>query len=128
MSEDAPVYSVVIPVLNEEGCIEELHRRLGAVMEDLAGDHEIIYVDDGSTDRTPSLLDGFRAADARVRIVRFTRNFGQHPAVYAGFEASRGETIITLDADLQNPPEEIPKLLDKLVDFGYAATLLDRRP
>lgn len=119
MSEGAkPDYSVVIPVLNEEGCIEDLNRRLGAVMGELDGSYEIIYVDDGSTDGTPALLDGFRDDDERVRVVRFTRNFGQHPAVYAGFSASRGETIITLDADLQNPPEEIPKLLEKLAE-GY---------
>lgn len=111
-------FSVVIPVFNEEGNLEPLYTRLAKVMDSLDGPHEIIFVDDGSIDGSFQILKGLHEKDTNVKVIRFTRNFGQHPAVMAGFNASRGETIITLDADLQNPPEEIPKLLDKL-DAGY---------
>ncbi len=109
-----PRYSVVIPVFNEEGALEELHHRLLQVMEALHGTFEILYVNDGSTDGSAAFLDSKAASDERVRVIHFTRNFGQHPAVYAGFDHLRGEIAITLDSDLQNPPEEIPVLLNKL--------------
>ena len=111
-------FSVVIPVFNEEGNLEPLYTRLTKVMDSLDGPHEIIFVDDGSIDGSFQILKGLHETDKNIKVIRFTRNFGQHPAVMAGFNASKGETIITLDADLQNPPEEIPKLLDKL-DEGY---------
>lgn len=111
-----PEYSVVIPVFNEEECLQELHERLSEVMVGRGARFEVIYVNDGSTDGTRELLDGFAREDERVRVVTFARNFGQHPAVFAGFRAVRGNVVITLDADLQNPPEEIPKLLDRLGD------------
>lgn len=110
----SPKYSVVIPVFNEEGCLEELNSRVVTVMEGLGDTFEVIYVNDGSSDATPELLSGFAAADPRIRVIHFMRNFGQHPAVYAGFDHLRGDTVVTLDADLQNPPEEIPKLIAKL--------------
>ncbi len=111
-------YSVVIPLFNEEGCVEELHRRLFEVMNGLGGNFEVLYVDDGSTDGTRAILDRLESEQPAVRVIRFTRNFGQHPAVYAGYDHALGETIITLDGDLQNPPEEIPKLVEKLAE-GY---------
>jgi len=111
-------FSVVIPVFNEEGNLEPLYTRLTKVMGSLGEPYEIIFVDDGSTDSSFHLLEDLHRRDDRIKVIRFTRNFGQHPAIMAGFHASMGEIIITLDADLQNPPEEIPKLLDKL-DEGY---------
>jgi undecaprenyl-phosphate 4-deoxy-4-formamido-L-arabinose transferase len=75
---------------------------------------EIVYVDDGSADRSLELLAGFAARDLRVRVVEFNRNYGQHAAVFAGLSQTRGEIVVTLDADLQNPPEEIPRLVAKM--------------
>jgi glycosyltransferase involved in cell wall biosynthesis len=106
--------SVVIPVFNEEGNLKPLYTRLTKVMRALKRPYEIIFVDDGSSDRSFQILKDIHNKDERVKVVRFTRNFGQHPAIMAGFNAARGEIIITLDADLQNPPEEIPKLIEKL--------------
>jgi undecaprenyl-phosphate 4-deoxy-4-formamido-L-arabinose transferase len=114
------VFSVVIPVFNEEGNLKPLYTRLTRIMRNLKKPYEIIFVDDGSSDRSFHILKDIYEKDKRVKIVRFTRNFGQHPAVMAGFNTASGEVIITLDADLQNPPEEIPKLIEKL-DEGYEA-------
>ncbi len=116
----APAISVVVPVYNEAAILPRLHRRLGAAMERLRraaparNDYEIIYVDDGSTDRSLPALQGLARADGRVRVVELLRNFGQHMAVFAGMDHARGAVIVTLDADLQNPPEEIPKLVAKI--------------
>jgi undecaprenyl-phosphate 4-deoxy-4-formamido-L-arabinose transferase len=88
------------------------------VMSDLEEPYEIIFIDDGSTDDSFSLLNSLHQADSRVRVVRLIRNFGQHPAVTAGFDVARGDIIITMDSDLQDRPEELPKLLKKL-DEGY---------
>jgi glycosyltransferase involved in cell wall biosynthesis len=105
--------SVVIPVFNAAGTLKELYRRLTVVLENLKKVYEIIFVDDGSTDESFQILKGLNTQDKRVKVVRFTRNFGQHPALAAGFRQCRGKVIVQMDADLQNPPEEIPKLLDK---------------
>lgn len=106
--------SVIIPVYNEEDSLEELYERLSKVVKD----GEFIFVDDGSTDRTPLVLERLRKKDKRVRVFTFTKNFGQTQAILCGFEHANGDIIITIDADLQNPPEEIPKLIDKLNE-GY---------
>ena len=113
-------FSVVIPVFNEEGNLEVLYARLTKVMKSLGEAYEIILVDDGSTDSSFQILTDLHQKDSnvKVKVIRFTRNFGQHPAITAGFDSAHGEVMITLDADLQNPPEEIPKLLEKL-DEGY---------
>jgi undecaprenyl-phosphate 4-deoxy-4-formamido-L-arabinose transferase len=108
-----PRLSIVVPVFNEEANLEPLYARIAAVMDTLAGGVEAVFVDDGSADRSLALLRGFAARDPRVRVVSFNRNYGQHAAVMAGFEVTRGATVVTLDADLQNPPEDIPKLLAK---------------
>jgi undecaprenyl-phosphate 4-deoxy-4-formamido-L-arabinose transferase len=101
--------SVVVTLLNEEGSVDELHRRIAAA---LAGaDWEAIFVDDGSTDATYARLRALHELDAHVRVVRFKRNFGQHPAMHAGLVRARGDRIVTMDGDLQNEPEDIPKLL-----------------
>jgi glycosyltransferase involved in cell wall biosynthesis len=110
--------SVVIPVYNEEDCLPELHRRLTAVMNSIRRPYEIIFVDDGSADGSLSLIQRFSRADPHTRYLSLTRNFGQAAAVAAGQGASRGRGVIMLDSDLQNPPEEIPRLLAKF-DEGY---------
>jgi len=106
----------VIPVYNEEMNLPELHRRLVKTLEASGRSWELIYVDDGSSDRSLEILIGFTRDDGRVRVVEFNRNYGQHAAVFAGLSASRGEVVVTLDADLQNPPEEIPRLVAKIED------------
>jgi len=120
---DAPVHrpdlSVVVPVYNEEENLRDLHRRIGAALAGLGRSYELLYVDDGSRDGSLRVLEAIQAEDpGRVRIIELLRNFGQHAAVFAGFSHARGEVIVTLDADLQNPPEEIPTLLRK-IDEGY---------
>lgn len=111
-------YSVVVPMYNEAGNLRELHARLSGVMKMLDRSYEIIFIDDGSTDESVLIMRALQENDAHLRIISFLRNFGQHPAAMAGFERARGQVIITLDADLQNPPEELPKLLAAL-DQGY---------
>jgi undecaprenyl-phosphate 4-deoxy-4-formamido-L-arabinose transferase len=110
--------SVVVPVFNERETLERLHRRLSQTLLAMGRSYEVVYIDDGSTDGTESILKQLHQEDPRVRVIRFNRNYGQHAAVVAGFERSRGDVVVTLDADLQNPPEEIPKLLGKLRE-GY---------
>jgi undecaprenyl-phosphate 4-deoxy-4-formamido-L-arabinose transferase len=104
--------SVVVTVLNEEGAVDELHRRLAASLD--GREWEAIFVDDGSTDGTFARLREIHAADPHVHAVRFKRNFGQHPAMHAGLVRARGDLIVTMDGDLQNEPEDIPRLLAAL--------------
>jgi undecaprenyl-phosphate 4-deoxy-4-formamido-L-arabinose transferase len=105
--------SVVVPAFNEAASIPELVRRTRAAVEGL-GAYELIIVDDGSTDESWSVIESIASECPEVVGVRLQRNFGQHPAVSAGFAIARGAVIVTLDADLQNPPEEIPKLVARL--------------
>lgn len=115
----APVLSVVIPVYNEEAVLPALFARLYPALDALGCSYEIVFVNDGSRDRSPALLRSqFQARPDVTRVVLFNGNFGQHMAIMAGFEYCRGERIVTLDADLQNPPEEIAKLLAKM-DEGH---------
>ena len=110
--------SAVVPVFNEEQNLDELFSRLTKTLDRAGYSYEIIFVDDGSRDKSLSMLKGYADKNKNTRVVEFSRNFGQHNAVMAGFAASRGEIVVTLDADLQNPPEEIPKLVAK-VEEGY---------
>ncbi len=110
--------SVVIPAYNEEENIPILYEKLKKVLDNIGEGYEIIFVDDGSQDRTPDILKDIAKKDKKVKVIRFRRNYGQTSAIYAGFEHARGEIIITMDADLQNDPEDIPKLLEK-VNEGY---------
>ncbi len=110
--------SVVIPVYNEEENIPKLYEELKEVLERLPYDYEIIFVDDGSTDRTPQILEELAKKDPRVKVVRFRRNYGQTAAMYAGFQYASGDVVITMDGDLQNDPHDIPKLLEK-INEGY---------
>lgn len=120
MPRPVPDISVVIPVHNEEGNLETLHRRLDAVMRRLARPYEIVYVDDGSLDRSAAILMEFRRLQPdRVVVVRLYRNYGQFRAINAGFERVRGSIVLTLDADLQNPPEEIPRLIARMEEGDY---------
>jgi len=107
-----PYLSVVIPVYNEAGNLEALFARLTAVLDWIGRPYEIVFTNDGSRDRSLELLREFqRRYPVEVRVIDFNGNFGQHMAIMAAFERVRGEVVVTLDADLQNPPEEIPKLL-----------------
>jgi dolichol-phosphate mannosyltransferase len=105
------VYSVVVPVFNEQENVERLVERVCAVMDGVGERYELLFVDDGSGDATPERLREACARNANVRAIRFTRNFGQEAAVQAGYLYARGAWIIQMDGDLQNPPEEVHKLL-----------------
>jgi polyisoprenyl-phosphate glycosyltransferase len=114
----APRYSFVVPVFNEEESLGELERRLVAVLTQLDGDAEVILVDDGSTDDGPRLMEELRARDPRFKLIRFTRNFGHQTAITAGLDHAGGDAVIVLDADLQDPPELVPALIERWRD-GY---------
>jgi len=107
-----PSISVVIPLYNEAASIPELYRRTVASLDENGHAFELIFVDDGSTDSTFAELERIHAADGRVRAVRFKRNFGQHAAMHAGLVRARGEILVTMDGDLQNAPEDLPRLVD----------------
>jgi len=110
--------SVVIPVYNEEVNLSHLIERLRPVMQKMGKSYEIIFVDDGSRDNTLSILKSFLIYP-EVRVVELTRNYGQHAAIFSGFSVLRGDIVITLDADLQNPPEEIPNLVKVMEEGDY---------
>ncbi len=120
-----PKYSFVIPVYNEEATIPELYRRLTKVMEQLDDAVELILVNDGSRDRTLSLLRDLHNQDDRVCYLSFARNFGHQIAVTAGLNFVRGQAIVILDADLQDPPELIPRMIDKWRE-GYEVVYAQR--
>jgi dolichol-phosphate mannosyltransferase len=103
--------SVVVPVLDEEECIEELARRVRDVMTTQGVAHELLFVDDGSRDRTPERIEALCRSDPRVRTIRFTRSFGHQAALAAGLRYARGDAVISMDGDLQHPPELLPELL-----------------
>src|SRR3954471_12670401 len=107
----APELSVVVTILNEERSVEELYRRTVAALDGMGSSFELVFVDDGSTDASFAVLERLHDADPRVRVVRFKRNFGQHPAMHAGLARARGDIVVTMDGDLQNAPEDIPKLV-----------------
>ena len=112
VSMDAPRLSIVVPVYNEEDGLAALFARLYPALDALRESYEIIFINDGSRDRSAALLkDQFLARPDVTRVILFNANYGQHLAIMAGFERARGERVVTLDADLQNPPEEIGKLL-----------------
>jgi polyisoprenyl-phosphate glycosyltransferase len=110
--------SVVIPCLNEQEGIGETHRRLCAVLEQASVYFEVLYVDDGSTDSTPDVLRELQTHDARIRVIRLSRNFGHQIAITAGLEHASGDAVVIIDADLQDPPEVILEFLAKWAD-GY---------
>ncbi|HEX2055429.1 MAG TPA: glycosyltransferase [Nitrospiraceae bacterium] len=111
-----PVLSIVIPVFNEAENIDALHSRLSMVLQDMRLEYEIVYVDDGSHDQSPILLNRLADRDAHVVVVELARNFGHQVAISAGLEHSRGQAVCIMDADLQDPPEVLPKFLEKWQD------------
>ncbi len=113
--------SVVIPVYNEEENIPVLYERLKKVLESLGEEYEIIFVDDGSSDRTLDILESIQKSDRHVVVLSLRRNFGQTAAFAAGFDFARGDVIITMDADLQNQPEDIPRLLELIKDYDLVS-------
>ena len=113
-----PKYSIVVPFHNEEENVTTLYDRLKAVMEQIGDSFELVFVDDGSRDRTYRLLEEIAAVDSRVLVVKLRRNFGQTSALAAGFDHSQGEFVIAMDGDLQHDPEEIPNFIARLEE-GY---------
>jgi undecaprenyl-phosphate 4-deoxy-4-formamido-L-arabinose transferase len=117
MDKEAMI-SLVIPTYNEEANLPHLIERLRSVMQKMGRRYEIIFVDDGSRDNTLSILKGF-LVHPEVRVVELTKNYGQHAAIFSGFSIVRGDIVITLDADLQNPPEEIPNLVKAMEEGDH---------
>ena len=124
-----PQLSVVIPLYNEEAALPALFARLYRALDSLKRTYEIIFVNDGSRDRSAALLADQHAQRQDVtRVILFNGNFGQHRAILAGFEHARGQCVLTLDADLQNPPEEIGKFLEKMDQgYDYVGSIRDER-
>lgn len=118
---DAESYtlSILIPVFNEEDGLEELHNRVSFVIEDLGCTCEIIYVNDGSRDRSRQVLDHLRTQDSRITLVDLSRNFGKEIALTAGLDKAVGDAVVILDADLQDPPELIPEFVRLWREEGY---------
>lgn len=115
MSQQNPYLSIVIPVYNEQEVLEELYRRLTTALDKIGKTYEIILTNDGSKDRSSEMLrELHKRRPSQIRVIEFNGNFGQHMAIMAGFEKVRGEIVITMDADLQNPPEEIYKLVEAM--------------
>jgi undecaprenyl-phosphate 4-deoxy-4-formamido-L-arabinose transferase len=117
MAAAAPDVSVVVPVLDEEATVEPLFRGIVASLDGAGLPGEVIFVDDGSTDATFERLARLHEADARLRVLSFDRNYGQHPAMHAGISRARGRVVVTMDGDLQNAPSDIPRLV-AAVDAG----------
>jgi glycosyltransferase involved in cell wall biosynthesis len=113
--------SIVIPLYNEEENVQILHERLNHVLDSLKLDYEILFIDDGSTDRTFSILEEIQAKDPRVIVLSLRRNFGQTAAFAAGFDFAHGDVIVTMDGDLQNDPADIPKLLELIKDHDLVS-------
>ncbi|MGB5012901.1 MAG: glycosyltransferase family 2 protein, partial [Pyrinomonadaceae bacterium] len=113
-----PDLSLFLPVLDEEENLRPMHAKISAALDALGRTAEIIFVDDGSTDTSLMILKEIAAADERVRVISLRRNYGQTAAMSAGIDAAKGDILIPMDADLQNDPADIKRLLDKL-DEGY---------
>ena len=125
-SSSSPTLSVVVPVYNEGGGLMELHRRLGGVLDSLCLPSEVIYVNDGSSDHSLDVLGELRNRDDRVAIINLSRNFGKEIALTAGLDHAAGEAVVVIDADLQDPPEVIPQLIEKWLE-GYDVVCATRR-
>ena len=119
MTVSKPDISVVVPLYNEEESLPELAAWIARVMAENGFRYEVIFVDDGSTDRSWAVIGELKAANASIRGIRFRRNYGKSPALHCGFAAARGEVVITMDADLQDSPDEIPELYRMIAEQGY---------
>jgi undecaprenyl-phosphate 4-deoxy-4-formamido-L-arabinose transferase len=124
-----PEISVVIPVYNEQAGLAALFARLYPALDKLGASYEIVFVNDGSRDNSVAILaEQFRIRPDVTRVVLFNGNYGQHMAILAGFEAARGDIMVTLDADLQNPPEEIANLVAKMREgYDYVGSIRRKR-
>ncbi|OIQ62522.1 glycosyltransferase family 2 protein [Neomoorella thermoacetica] len=111
-------YTIIIPVYNEEDVIRETYRRLTLVMQSLGEPYELLFVNDGSEDRTAEIIEVLAETDDSVRLLNFSRNFGHQIAITAGMDYARGDAIVIIDADLQDPPELIPRMIEKWQE-GY---------
>ncbi len=121
-----PYISVLIPLLNEQDSLPELQQRIRYALEGIGKPYEIIYINDGSIDNTQRILEDFHERFPGVKVIEFNRNYGQHMALFAGFQFCQGDIIITIDGDLQNPPEEIPRLVSKMEE-GYEVVATFRK-
>jgi glycosyltransferase involved in cell wall biosynthesis len=117
-TESAVKFSVVVPLYNEEGSVDRLHSKLTRVMRGFGQAYEILFVDDGSSDQTAEMIEDLSSIDTSLRVITLGRNFGQTAALKAGFDAARGDVIISMDGDLQHDPAEIPRFIEKL-DEGF---------
>ena len=124
-SAERPRYSVIAPVFNEEDGLREFYRRTRAVIDSLDGPAELLLIFDGSRDRSPEIGAELRAEDPRVKLIRFSRNFGHQIAISAGIDYAEGEAVIIIDADLQDPPEVIPEMIAKWKE-GYEVVYAQR--
>ena len=120
--DDRPDVSLVVPVFNEERTIKQVVEQAIAVLESDTRTFEVIVVDDGSRDGTWAAIEALHAGDARVKAIRFKRNFGQHPAMHAGLVRARGDIVVTMDGDLQNQPSDLPKLIAAVADGADVAS------
>jgi len=118
MNQARPLLSVVVPAYNEQEVLPEFHERLSRVLDGIDLDAEIVYVNDGSQDETLAILQQLHEADPRVAVLDLSRNFGKEIALSAGLQHARGDAVVVIDADLQDPPELIPKLIEEWQD-GY---------
>jgi dolichol-phosphate mannosyltransferase len=125
MPSPRPRYSVIAPVFNEEDGLLEFYRRTSAVLDGLDGPAELLLIFDGSRDRSPEIGARLRAQDARVKLIRFSRNFGHQIAISAGIDYAEGDAVIIIDSDLQDPPEVIPDLIAKWRE-GYEVVYAQR--
>ena len=120
-SGSRPELSVVVTLFQEQATLDELHARLTTTLEGFGRTYEVLYVDDGSTDGTFASLQRIHEGDDRVRAVRLKRNSGQHPAMHAGLSRARGAIVVTMDGDLQNPPEDVPRLVEAVGGLRLAS-------
>jgi glycosyltransferase involved in cell wall biosynthesis len=127
VSDLSLLLSVVVPVYNEEAVLPAFHRRLTAALRGISGRCEVIYVDDGSSDRSPALLHDLRQVDPSVGVVRLSRNFGKEQAISAGLQLAAGEAVVIIDADLQDPPELIPVMLEAMRGGADVVNMRRRR-
>lgn len=124
-----PDVSVVLPVYNEEDNIPVLYSRITSVLEKMGMEHEVIFVDDGSEDKSPALLDALATKDSHVMVVGLARNFGHQAAITAGLDHARGKAVIVMDADLQDPPEMLPQLIAKWREgYDVVYAIREQRP
>lgn len=118
MSESNKIISIVVSVYNEEGSLQSFYQTTSSILEECLWDYELIFVNDGSKDKSLVILEQFADSDPKVKVINFSRNFGHEAAMIAGIDHAKGNGIVCMDADLQHPPEKIPEIIEKF-DQGY---------